>query len=172
MTLWASGTKTLQYRYDGEGRRVQRISGGNTTMYVYGAEGELVAEYGASEDAGTTGRVFLAMGHLGATRVVTSASGSVLTRRDYFPFGEEIPPAATYGKRTDVDGYNLPYGSRLLFTGQMRDGETGLDYFGERYFSAAQGRFTSPDALIMKKEWVSDPQRWNHYAYVRNNPLK
>ncbi|HWB95468.1 MAG TPA: RHS repeat-associated core domain-containing protein [Bryobacteraceae bacterium] len=48
----------------------------------------------------------------------------------------------------------------------------GLDYFGERYFSSAQGRFTSPDALIMKKEWLSDPQRWNHYAYVRNNPLK
>jgi RHS repeat-associated protein len=65
-----------------------------------------------------------------------------------------------------------------LFTGKFRDmtpgaeAGLGLDYFGERYFSSAQGRFTSPDALIMKKEWLSDPQRWNHYAYVRNNPLK
>ena len=33
-------------------------------------------------------------------------------------------------------------------------------------------RFTSPDALIMKKEWLADPQRWNHFAYVRNNPLR
>jgi len=24
----------------------------------------------------------------------------------------------------------------------------------------------------MKKEWLRDPQRWNHYAYVRNNPLQ
>jgi RHS repeat-associated protein len=31
------------------------------------------------------------------------------------------------------------------FTGKERDAETGLDYFGARYFSSAQGRFTSPD---------------------------
>jgi RHS repeat-associated protein len=61
---------------------------------------------------------------------------------------------------------------RSRSTGKERDSETSLDFFGERYFSAAQGRFTSPDALIMKKEWLGDPQRWNHYAYVRNNPLR
>jgi RHS repeat-associated protein len=60
----------------------------------------------------------------------------------------------------------------MKFTGKERDAETGLDYFGERYFSSAQGRFTSPDALIGKLEWLADPQRWNHYAYVRNNPLR
>ncbi len=66
---------------------------------------------------------------------------------------------------------------------------TGLDYFGARYFSGAQGRFTSPD------EWqggivdpftghdieqpgplpyadITDPQTLNKYAYVRNNPLR
>ena len=32
------------------------------------------------------------------------------------------------------------------FTRKERDWETGLDYFGARYFSGAQGRFTSPDA--------------------------
>lgn len=58
------------------------------------------------------------------------------------------------------------------FTGKERDAETGLDYFESRYFSAAQGRFTSPDAMIAKKEWLSDPQRWNRYAYVRNNPMR
>jgi RHS repeat-associated protein len=45
------------------------------------------------------------------------------------------------------------------FTGKERDAETGLDYFGERYYSGAQGRFTTPDALVLKKEWLSDPQR-------------
>jgi RHS repeat-associated protein len=63
-------------------------------------------------------------------------------------------------------------GVRLLFTGKERDTESGLDYFETRYFSSAQGRFTSPDAMIMKKEWLADPQRWNKYAYVRNNPLR
>jgi RHS repeat-associated protein len=52
-----------------------------------------------------------------------------------------------------------------------RDSETGLDYFGARYFSSAQGRFTSPDAV---GNFVADlrfPQTWNLYNYVGNNPL-
>lgn len=55
------------------------------------------------------------------------------------------------------------------FTGKERDSETGLDYSLYRYSSAAQGRWTSPDPL---PGWPSDPQSWNRYAYVRNNPLK
>jgi RHS repeat-associated protein len=33
----------------------------------------------------------------------------------------------------------------ITYTGKERDAETGLDYFGARYMSSAQGRFTSPD---------------------------
>jgi len=64
------------------------------------------------------------------------------------------------------------------FTGKERDSETGLDYFGARYFSGAQGRFTSPDKIVHPAQssvpevvFIADPQRWNMYAYVRNNPL-
>jgi RHS repeat-associated protein len=63
-------------------------------------------------------------------------------------------------------------GRRTRSTGKERDAETRLDWFASRYFSAAQGRFTSPDSLMGKPEWLVDPQRWNRYAYVRNNPLK
>ena len=55
------------------------------------------------------------------------------------------------------------------FTGKERDAETGLDYFGARYFSGAQGRFTSPDSPAYSK--LSNPQSWNLYAYTLNNPL-
>ncbi len=48
--------------------------------------------------------------------------------------------------------------------------ETGLDYFGARYFSGAQGRFTSPDKPLVD-QYPEDPQSWNLYSYVRNNPL-
>jgi RHS repeat-associated protein len=48
--------------------------------------------------------------------------------------------------------------------------ETGLDFFGARYFSGAQGRFTSPDTPFADQH-PEDPQSWNLYAYVRNNPL-
>jgi RHS repeat-associated protein len=57
------------------------------------------------------------------------------------------------------------------FTGKERDEETGLDYFIKRYYSAAQGRFTSVDPA-MKSALVSNPQTWNRYAYVMNNPLR
>jgi RHS repeat-associated protein len=36
----------------------------------------------------------------------------------------------------------------LQFTGKERDGNTGLDYFGARYYSGVQGRFTSADPLF------------------------
>ena len=49
--------------------------------------------------------------------------------------------------------------------------EAGLDYFGARYFSGAQGRFTSPDPLMASAR-ASNPQSWNRYAYALNNPLK
>ncbi|MBL8233674.1 MAG: RHS repeat-associated core domain-containing protein [Bryobacterales bacterium] len=57
------------------------------------------------------------------------------------------------------------------FTGKERDAETGLDYFGARYMSSAQGRFTSPDIPLIDQH-VQDPQSWNLYGYVRNNPLR
>jgi hypothetical protein len=44
-----------------------------------------------------------------------------------------------------------------------------LDYFGARYFLGAQGRFTSPDAPFADQQ-AEDPQSWNLYSYVRNNP--
>lgn len=55
-------------------------------------------------------------------------------------------------------------------TGKERDSETGLDYFGARYFSAAQGRFTSPDPNQAGAN-LFDPRSWNGYSYVNNRPL-
>lgn len=58
------------------------------------------------------------------------------------------------------------------FAAKERDAETGLDYFGARYLSSAQGRFTSADPTFMTKARIGDPQQWNLYAYTRNNPMK
>jgi RHS repeat-associated protein len=55
------------------------------------------------------------------------------------------------------------------FTGKERDSESGLAYFGARYYGSALGRFTSPDSLV--DQHPANPQSWNLYAYVRNNPL-
>lgn len=55
-------------------------------------------------------------------------------------------------------------------TGKGRDAETGLDFFGLRFMSPAQGRFTSPDPNGAGAS-LFDPQSWNAYSYVLNRPL-
>jgi RHS repeat-associated protein len=160
-----SGAATT-YSYDGEGRRVKKVGGGSTVVYVYDAMGRLAAEYGGTVD--TNGTQYLTSDHLGSTRLVTSAVGGVVKRYDYLPFGEEIP--AGIGFRTTALGY-APDSFPLKFTGKERDAESNLDYFGARYFGAAQGRFTSADPLLASGR-PDVPQSWNRYAYGLNNPLR
>jgi RHS repeat-associated protein len=61
------------------------------------------------------------------------------------------------------------------FTGKERDAESGLDYFGARYYASNMGRWMSPD-WADKPEAVpysslDNPQSLNLYGYVLNNPL-
>ncbi|HLK67318.1 MAG TPA: RHS repeat-associated core domain-containing protein [Bryobacteraceae bacterium] len=164
-TNQAAAGRTI-YQYDGDGRRVMKqLPDGTTTYYVYDASGQLAVELGGPAFA--PGTRYFTVDQLGSTRAVTDATGNVLARHDYRPFGDEIA-----GIRPVGIGYGGDPGETMLFTGKERDAETGLDFFESRHFSSAQGRFTSPDSMIMKKEWFADPQRWNHYAYVRNNPLR
>jgi RHS repeat-associated protein len=58
-----------------------------------------------------------------------------------------------------------------FLTLKERDIETGLDYFGARYYASTQGRFTSSDPLLSSGS-VYAPQTWNRYSYTINNPLK
>ena len=111
--------------------------------------------------------------HLGSTRVVTDSPtgttpGTARVCHDYLPFGEEIPNGI--GGRTGC--YETGDGPGLKFTGKLRgeSWEAGLDYFGARYFSGAQGRFTTPDEPFADQD-PSDPQSWNLFSYVRNNPM-
>jgi RHS repeat-associated protein len=89
-----------------------------------------------------------------------------MARHDYLPFGEEIPGG--YAGRNSEFGATDSVSQR--FTGQTRDSETGLDFFNTRYFGAALGRFTSPDPGNAGAV-LSNPQSWNGYSYVWNNPL-
>jgi RHS repeat-associated protein len=61
-------------------------------------------------------------------------------------------------------------GVEQKFTGQIRDSETGMDFFLARYYASAVGRFTSPDAPMIGSD-PEDPQSWNLYSYVRNRPM-
>ena len=157
-----TGYGNVEYWHDGEGRRVAMLlNGALKTIYVYDARGNLVAEYGGGTGSGMETE-FTTSDALGSIRMTTGMDGAVKVRRDFAPFGEELAG----GDRSA----GPPVEPRMKFTGKERDWETGLDYFGARYMSAAQGRFTSPDAPFTDQR-PEDPQSWNLYTYVRNNPL-
>jgi len=99
---------------------------------------------------------------LGSVRAVTKkvdGTWQVVSRHHFMPFGEEVAPPP-------------PPSDKRLFTGKERDSETGMDYFGARYYRANVGRFTTVDPLMTIKENLVDPQRWNRYAYAKNGPLR
>jgi RHS repeat-associated protein len=100
---------------------------------------------------------------------VTNSSAGVVSRHDYKPFGEDL--GAGIGGRTTGMDFSLADGVRQQFTAKERDNETGLDYFGYRYYGSMLGRWTSVDPLIDFKRNVSEPQAWNQYQYCINNPL-
>ena len=150
-----------------------------TTYYVYDAFGKLAAEYGAASASAPCGTCYLTADTLGSTRLMTDQSGTAVARYDYLPFGQELLASGSTGRATVLcgsiscypTGGETAYAVNQKFTGKERDYDTGLDYFGARYFGSNMGRFMTPDPLLNSgRPW--DPQSWNRYAYAHNNPLK
>ncbi|MBX7060020.1 MAG: hypothetical protein K1X52_00020 [Pyrinomonadaceae bacterium] len=107
---------TIDLAYDGEGRRVKKVSADEATIFVYDASGVLIAEYSA-EVAAEPRVSYLTTDHLGSPRVVTDERGSVRSRRDFTAFGEESFTA----QRTQGLGYQ-PTEVRKDYTGYEKDG--------------------------------------------------
>jgi RHS repeat-associated protein len=170
-TIYAGGNPAnggASYAYDGNGQRVKKVGSAGTTISVYDAMGKLVAEYSDPQPSTGGGTSYVTADNLGTPRVITNATGNVIGRHDYLPFGEEI--ASTYGGRSGVSGYAATDNVKQKFTSNERDLETGLDYVQARYYSAVQGRFISSDPM-MSSGRTSEPQTWNRYTYCGNNPL-
>ena len=161
---------TVSYTYDGAGQRVSKtIAGGATTAYVHDVFGRLAAEYtSAPAPAAPCSTCYLSWDQLGSTRMVTDASGNIVARHDCLPFGVEIPSGSA--GRTSTWGTSDSLSKK--FTAQEHDySDTGLDFFQARYHASGQGRFLSPDPAGTAVANPADPQTWNMFAYVRNNPL-
>jgi RHS repeat-associated protein len=105
---------------------------------------------GGGSSGGSVSQIqWLVSDHLGTPRMIFDQTGDLadMKRHDYLPFGEELFPPT--GGRTAAMGYSGGDGVRQQFTQKERDVETGLDYFLARYYSSAQGRFTSPDPIFV-----------------------
>ena len=167
--MWSPPRPTFFHTsYDGDGKRVKKYvpDTGEVTVFVYDASGKSIAEYSTIVAISTDAKVnYLTSDHLGSPRINTDAAGSIIARHDYHPFGEEI-----YGTGGRTTGLNYGDDSvRKQFTGYERDAEVDLDFAQARMYSNGLGRFmvTDPELLTIDAD---DPQTWNLYAYVRNNP--
>ncbi len=96
---------------------------------------------------------------LGTERATSDSTGAICQTIYSQPFGDA----------QQTSGSCSP--SAHFFTGKERDTESGLDYFGARYYGSNMGRFMSPDPSGLLAQKPGDPQSWNLYAYARNNPL-
>ncbi len=151
------------FAYDDTGERIKKTFAGTITRFVgdlYETNGSTAKEYvfvGGMRVASVTGNAvsFTHADHLGGTNVVTSSTGAVIDRADYKPFGEF---------KQHIAGSNEGY----FFTDQYNDSESGLYYYGARYYNPMVGRFISPDWIV---PGGTNTQAFNRYAYVLNNPL-
>jgi RHS repeat-associated protein len=186
--------------YDGLGQRVQTNQAGVTKRYFYDINGSVVAEYEATSGTGygalkrlnvcAAGRLlavdevqtdgskvtsYLMADRQGSTRVLMNAAGTVTSRHDYFPFGEELSagtgvPGSPTGMRTTAQGYSAADNVRQRYADTRLDDATGLDHTLWRKLETRSGRWTTPDPYgrSMKK---GNPQSFNRYAYVHNDPI-
>jgi RHS repeat-associated protein len=165
---WVSdGTSTTAYQYDHEGQRIQKRGPGGTARYFgnllevrdpegtptlvkyYYVEGVLLA----MEEAGA--KQWVHRDHLGSVRAISDGSGNRTVAYEYAAYGEQID---VIGSSTNVRG----------FGGHWRDDESALLYMGARYHDPALARFIQPDPVVPDP---TDPQSWNRYSFVRNNPI-
>jgi RHS repeat-associated protein len=115
-----------------------------------------------AELLGSTGgtRHILHSDWLGSARLSTTYTNQTIAYdNSYAPFGEYYAPSGSGD------------GGDLNFTGQSQDTLSGLYDFLYREYSPVQGRWISPDPSGMAAADPTNPQSWNRYAYVMNNPL-
>jgi RHS repeat-associated protein len=94
--------------------------------------------------------------HLGSAVLETNDAGDAISYEEYHPFG-------TTAYRSSKPGFDLSL-KRYRFCGKERDDETGLYYFGARYFAPWLGRWTSTDP-------AGFVDGMNLYCYCHNNPV-
>ena len=107
----------------------------------------------------------------GSTRAVLNNNGSssaVVARHDYLPFGEEI--GSLIGLRSATQGYGGGDTNRQKYGMTERDDATGLDHTPWRKYENTAGRWTTPDPY-RGSITIADPQSFNRYSYVQNDPV-
>ncbi|MFD3523518.1 SpvB/TcaC N-terminal domain-containing protein [Streptomyces sp. NPDC058653] len=179
--------ETTHYLYDSSGQRVRKVTvtaaGARKNERRYLGGFELYREYGAGgtvleretlqvNDAGTRLAVvetatlpavrppairYQFANHLESVCVELDETGALVGYEEYHPYGTTAFQAGRTAAETGLKRYR--------HTGKERDDETGLSYFGARYYAPWLGRWTSCDPAGL----ADGPCR---YAYARCGPVR
>ena len=177
-STWGSDP-AWQYGYDPWGRRVWRqLAGSNTDCIAfYGVDGNLLGTFLFN------GGTYYPQYDFGSGYVYFGKR--LIQERAFVAAGQSYQPAITHPDRVGSVVYRentalryFPYGEEPTTTEQnhakfatyFRDSTTALDYAQQRYYARTIGRFTSPDPY-RASAGPADPQSWNRYAYVQNDPV-
>jgi RHS repeat-associated protein len=108
----------------------------------------------------TDGLHYIHSDHLGSASAMSDANGAYVTDSlaRYKPFGE-------YSLEPDTN----PDVTDMGFTGHKHNDDLGLIYMNARFYVPGIGRFASADTIVPDP---NNPQQFNRYSYVLNNPLK
>ena len=160
------GTGAVVSVFDAVGQRVgTQVGGVLVNILVYDAPGRLLAEYNSAVVTG--GTQYLFDDHQNSPRVTTGASGAVVARHDYLPFGEDL---VSVGLRATTPGYAVADTARQKYAGMERNETTNMAHTLWRQYDSFSARWTSPDPYGGSMEPVN-PQSFNRYTYVNNDPV-
>ncbi|KKH47873.1 RHS repeat domain-containing protein [Methanosarcina sp. 1.H.A.2.2] len=158
----ANNSLVEKYWYDANGQRIKKQnSGGEFTYYInkfYEIDNGASTSYFFRDDERVAKQTSESMewylsDHIGSTSLMVDENGLEVERTDYFPYGQVR------------SGGLEKYG----FTGQENDADTGLMYYGARYYSPEYRVFVQPDTMLPDPY---NPQALNRYSYALNNPVK
>lgn len=170
---------TGQYVYDALNRRIRSQSANGTFEYIYDYAGRRISTWDPSTTNAIEGRIYWGnrllayrawegptyfdhQDYLGTERMRTNYAGSTSSTYSSLPFGDGYTPSADDPQGSGQDN--------LHFAQMEHDSESGTDHAQFRQYSSTQGRWMSPDPYMGSYDFT-DPQSFNRYSYVRNNPL-
>jgi RHS repeat-associated protein len=173
-----AATFGTRFWYGPDGNRYKRvdIATGETRLYIGNVE--IIVQPGQSTFRRTVAGVMLQTStsptssatnnylfhdQLGSVVRITDFAGVAIERLDYAAFGENRD-----FNDPSVKNYNTPALTNRGFTGQEA-ALGGVIHFNGRLFDPFLGRFLQVDPVVQAP---LNPQSWNGYAYVFNNPLR
>ena len=150
----------LEQQRNTAGQVIENTQYSINNVYLDGVRIAAVEESGAA-------RYFLT-DQVDSVKIVTDSVGKVVSRTEYYPYGEEWFSESSRYNQT-ASGHSMTTDIAPKYNGQELDQESDFYYFNARHYDPQLARFVTADTVIDGNNAYSS---WNRYMYVRGNPIK